>query len=53
MLFGISSASEIMQKRNEKTFGDIPGVHVIVDDLIIAATDDQEHDFVLNRVLQR
>ena len=53
MPFGISSASEIMQKRNEETFGDIQGVHVIADDLIIAATADQEHDIILNRVLQR
>ena len=42
-----------MQKRNEETFGDIQGVRVIAIDLIIAATDDQEHDIILNRVLQR
>ena len=53
MPFGISSASEIMQKRNEETFGDIQGVHVIADDLIIAARDDQEHDDILHRVLTR
>ena len=46
-------ASEIMQKRNDETFGDIQGFHVIADDLIIAATDDQEHDILMNRVLQR
>ena len=53
MPFGISSASEIMLKRNKETFGDIQGVHVIADDLITAATDDQKHDIILNRVLQR
>ena len=53
MPFGISSASEIMQKRNEETLGDIQRVHVIADDLIIAATDDQEHDIIMDRVLQR
>ena len=53
MPFGISSASEIMQKRNEETFGDINGVHVIADDLIIAARDEQEHDRILRTVLQR
>ena len=52
MPFGISSASEIMQKRNEETFGDIQGVHVIADDLIIAAKDDQEHDNILHRCYQ-
>ena len=42
-----------MQKRNEETFSDIQGVHVIADDLIIAARDDQEHDNILHRVLTR
>ena len=36
-----------------ETFGDIQGVHVIADDLIIAATDDQEHDNILHIVLSR
>ena len=40
-------------KRHEETFGDIQGVRVIAVDLIIASTDDQEHDIILNRVLQR
>ena len=42
-----------MQKRNEETFGDISGVHVIVDDLIIAAAAEQEHDAILRKVLDR
>ena len=42
-----------MQKRNEETFGDISGVHVIADDLIIAAADEQEHDRTLRKVLER
>ena len=50
---GISSASEIMQKRNEETFGDIQGVHVIADDLIIPARDDEEHDNIMHIVLSR
>ena len=53
MPFGISSASEIMQKRNEHTFDDISGVHVIADDIIIAANDEREHDSILLKVLQR
>ena len=53
MPFGISSASEVMQKRNEETFGDISGVHVIADDLIIAAATEQEHDAILRKVLDR
>ena len=42
-----------MQKRKEETFGDIQGVHVIANDFIIAARDNQEHDNILHRVLSR
>ena len=52
MPFGISSASEVLQKRNEETFGDIPNVHVIADDIIIA-TDEKSHDETLCKVLDR
>ena len=48
MPFGICSASEIMQKRNEETFGDIAGVHVIADDMIVAAADDQGPVFLFS-----
>ena len=51
--FGISSAPEIFQKRNTQVFGDIDGVHIIFDDLIIAASDDSEHDQILRKVLER
>ena len=37
MPFGISSAREVMQKRNEEAFADIQCVNIIADDLIIAA----------------
>ena len=40
MPFGISSATEVMQKRNEEAFAD-PG-RVIADDLIIAARNEIE-----------
>ena len=53
MPFGISSPSEIMQKRNEETFGDIQGVHVIADEFTIAARVDQGHDDILHIVLTR
>lgn len=38
LLFGIKSASEVFQQKNGETFGDIPGVHVIADDMIIAVS---------------
>ena len=53
MPFGIPSASEVMQKRNEEAFGDIQGVHVIADDLIISAKDETEHDAIVSKVFER
>ena len=52
MPFGISSASEVMQKRNKEAFADIQGVNVIPDDFIIAARNEIEHDAIMHRVLQ-
>ena len=53
MPFGISSASEVMQKRNKETLKNISGVHNIADDLIIPACNKKEHDKILQDVLQR
>ncbi|XP_048759591.2 uncharacterized protein K02A2.6-like [Ostrea edulis] len=39
--FGISRASEVFQRKNMQTFGDIQGVHMIADDMIIAGQDGQ------------
>ncbi len=36
-----SHANEVLQKRNEETFGDIDGVHIIADDIIIGVHDDK------------
>ena len=51
--FGIKSASEVLQKRNIELFGDIPGVRIIFDDLLIAAHDEAEHDVIFRTVLER
>ena len=53
MPFGISSASEIMQKRNEEIFGDISGAQVITDDLMIAASSEKQHDIIPRTVLAK
>ena len=37
MTFGITSASEVLQKWTYKTFDDIPNVHIVADDMLIAA----------------
>ena len=53
MPFGISSAPEVFQKKNEAIFGDIDGVEVIFDDIIIAAKDEHEHGEIMTKLLQR
>ena len=52
LAFGIKSASEIFQKRTSELFGDIPGVFVVFDDIIVAACDDDEQDVILRKLLQ-
>ena len=44
MPFGNSSAPDVFHKKNETIFGDIDGVEVIFDDIIIAAKDEREHE---------
>ena len=53
MPFGITSASEVLQKWTYKTFGDIPNVHIVAYDLLIAAKTEAEHDSTLRRVMER
>lgn len=51
--FGITSAPEVFQKRVYQAFGDIEGVSVIFDDIIIAADTVEQHDTILKQLLQR
>ncbi|GBL84994.1 Retrovirus-related Pol polyprotein from transposon 17.6 [Araneus ventricosus] len=51
--FGICSAPEVFQKKNQKLFGDIKGVEIYFDDLIIAGKNKEEHDKILVEVLER
>ena len=53
MPLGICSASEVMQKRNETVFGDIDGVYVIADDIIVAAKNEKELDAIMLSFLKR
>ena len=53
MPFGICSASGVLQKRTYKSFGDIDGVHVIADDMIITSESEEEHDQILCKWLAR
>ena len=51
MPFGIASAPEVFQKRNERLFGDIEGVEVYFDDIIVTGIDEVAHDKALLEVL--
>ena len=53
MPFGIKSASEVFQKRNEETFAGISGIHIVADDIIIAASSIKEHDEILTQIMER
>ncbi|GBO41607.1 Transposon Ty3-G Gag-Pol polyprotein [Araneus ventricosus] len=50
---GISCAPEIFQKRNQENFGDIQGVLIYFDDLLIAANSIKEHGEILAKVVRR
>ncbi|GBN38205.1 Transposon Ty3-G Gag-Pol polyprotein [Araneus ventricosus] len=52
MPFGIASAPEIFQKRNQKLFGDIEGVEIYFDDIIVAGNDEASHDAIMSKVLE-
>ncbi|KAG7312060.1 hypothetical protein JYU34_001506 [Plutella xylostella] len=51
--FGLSVAPEIFQKYNERAFGDIPGVIIYCDDLLLCADSEAEHDAILKQVFER
>ena len=53
MPFGIKSASEVFQKRNEETFAGISGIHTVADEIIIAASSIKEHDEILTQVMEK
>ena len=53
MPFGLKSVSEIFQKKNEAAFEGINGIHIVADDIIIAADDLEEHNTILHKVLQQ
>ena len=50
---GIKSAPEVYQQRMEQVFEGLPGVKVIMDDIIIHGRNTAERDARLRAVLQR
>ena len=51
MPFGICSAQEVFQKKMDRTFKGLPGVHIIVDDILVAGSTVEEHDGRLRATL--
>ena len=51
--FGVSSAQDVFQAIMTDIFGDIEGVEVVVDDLLIWAENDEQHDTILRKTLDR
>ncbi|GFT07203.1 uncharacterized protein K02A2.6 [Nephila pilipes] len=51
--FGIVYAPEVFQKRNQKFFGDIEDVEIYFDDIIVAGYDEDSHDAIMSKVLER
>ena len=49
----VNIASEVMLKRNTELFGDIPGVYVVYDDIIVAGKGENEHNERLCTLLKR
>ena len=53
MPFGVHSAQDVFQRLVDKTFGDLPGVAAIIDDILVYGETKQEHDKNLRATLQR
>lgn len=53
MAMGLKSSGEIFQMKNYETFGDISGVFMIVNDMLIAGKDEPEHNAILKEVFRR
>jgi len=51
--FGITSASEIFQRIMENTLGDMEGVVIYQDDIVVCGKSMSQHDERLNKVLER
>jgi hypothetical protein len=49
--FSSKQSPEVFAKKVMSIFGDIPGVQIVCDDLIIAGADSEEHDMTLKGVL--
>ncbi|XP_041469952.1 uncharacterized protein K02A2.6-like [Lytechinus variegatus] len=53
MPFGISSASEIWQRAMTDEFGQLKGVEIVADDILVWGKDEKEHDARLEALLEK
>lgn len=53
LAFGLSSAPEVYMRMNNEIFGDLPGIGIYFDDIIISGSTLLEHDRNLLNVLER
>ena len=51
--FGVASALAIFQRTMEGLLGDIPNVHVYLDDILVSGSTRREHLLTLEKVLSR
>ena len=51
--FGVSSASEVLQKKAYQIFGSIENVHTIADDILIRGRTEKQHDEALRAELDK
>lgn len=51
--FGINCAPELFQRKMIQIFGDIPGVVIYFDDVLIRALSEEEHDKIIEKVMKR
>jgi transposase InsO family protein len=53
MPMGIKCAGEVFQREMINQFGEIPGVEIVMDDILVHGADLEEHNKRLTKVLQK
>ena len=49
---GLASAQDVFQNQSDQTFGDIPNVYYITDDILIAAPSQKEQNVAIQKISQ-
>ena len=51
-LNGLASAQNVFPNQSDQTFGDIPNVYCIADDILIAASSQKKHNAAIQKISQ-